>query len=450
MALSLRSSLIAASAIPLACSLLLGCALAGWHAMRSVRTELAVALEVGQQTVVAGVKDLPSADDPGRELLRLVHTFDGNRHVIATLVGADGGVLARSHLFSPPSAVPAWFCDLIAPRIPPATIVIPPYQQQQLHIRLRTDPVNETGEVWGDFRDAIQALALFCALMVLMMSWTVRRLLRPITNVLAGLSQIRAGDYDARVAERGPAELAALARGFNKMAGHLAAAKSQNARLQQQIANLQDEERAHLARDLHDEVGPSLFVMGVAAATISELVRAGRGDAVLEQVGLIRSVVARTQGHIKEILGRLRPNRAMEFGLCPAIEDLVAFWRTHCPTISFRAELSVDEMLLSERLKGAIYRITQEALTNAVRHGRPSQVGVTLTSEADLALLQVVDDGVGLPVDAGPGFGLAGVRERVTALAGSFSLDRAVSGSGCRLTVRLPVTQPVPPLAAAA
>jgi two-component system, NarL family, sensor histidine kinase UhpB len=437
--MSLRLRLIVAFAIPLALSLLFGCALVGWHATRSVRAELTAALEVGRQSVRSGIEELASSADPERDLRSLVHTFDGNRHVRAALLDPSGTVLGQSRLLSPAVAVPGWFRDLIGPRIPPSDIAVPSNRAGALAIRLQADPTNEAGEVWGEFSDTVLALAVFCLLALAFITWTVRRLLHPIGGLVSGLSRIGSGDYDARVAEEGPAEFATLASGFNLMAARLTEIEAQNLRLQAQIARLQEEERAELARDLHDEIGPSLFAISVTAATIGELAKAGRSAGIPEQVQAIRNVIAGTQRHIKDILSRLRPVCAIELGLCPAVQSLIAFWRTHCPTIAFAAELSVDEAVIGDPLKEAIYRIVQEALSNAVRHGRPSRIEVAIASGVDEVVLKVSDNGTGSPVADRTGFGLIGMRERVAALAGTIAIEGLEAGSGWRVVVRLPL-----------
>ncbi len=437
--MSLRLRLVVSLAVPLAFSMVFGCMLAGWHAVRSVQTELTAALEVGEQTVRDAVKERSSVGEPTHELRRLIRTFDGNRHVRATLLDPRGAVLARSRLFPPAFAVPGWFGGLIDPQMAPVDVSVPLGTADRLIIRLATDPTNEAGEVWGDFRDAILALFVFCVLALAFISWTVRRLLRPVIGLISGLSRIGSGDYSARVAEEGPPEFAALASGFNRTAARLAAIEAQNLRLHEQLSNLQEEERADLARDLHDEIGPSLFAVSMTAATIGELAKAGRSNDIPEQVRAISEVIARAQRHIRDLLGRLWPLRAIELGLCPAVESLIAFWRAHCPAIVFSVVLSVDEATVPDPLKETIYRIVQEGLSNAVRHGRPSRIEIAIRDEAGEIVVRVSDNGAGSASALGPGFGLRGMRERLAALAGTLSIESGRTGAGWGIVARLPL-----------
>lgn len=438
--MSLRVRLVTAVALALALSLALGCALAGWRAGRSVRAELAAALSSGAQTVRTGLDEALLARDPAAEARRLVGTFDGSRHVRASLLDEGGVATAQSRLLGPAAEMPRWFRRLIAPTLAPVDVAVGAGPSDRIAIRLRADPTNEVGEVWGQFRDAVAALAAFCVLASLLGSWTVGRALRPIGRLRAGLSRVGSGDYAARVPEGGPPELAALARGFNRMAERLAGAQAQNARLNEHLMTLQEEERTDLARDLHDEIGPSLFAVSVTAATIGQLAAAGRTPEIPGQARAIQDVTAQMQRCVKAILGRLRPTRAVEFGLRPAIEGLAAFWRGRYPLIAFDVAVSADEASLGEPLKETIYRVVQEGLVNAVRHGQPGRIEVVVTGGPGSVAVEVSDDGAAPDALAQPGFGLSGMRERVSALDGTLSIGPGAQDSGWRVVARLPVS----------
>jgi two-component system sensor histidine kinase UhpB len=436
--MSLRARLVVALALVLALSLASGCALAGWHARRSVRAELVAALGVGAQAVRTGLDEAALSPDPDAGARRLVGTFDGDRHVRAALLDARGAVMAESRLLTPTAAVPPWFRRLIAPDLAPVAIAAG--VSGRLAIRLWANPTNEAGEVWSEFRDVATVLVAFCLLASLLVFWTVGRALRPLDRLCTGLSRIGSGDYAPRVAEDGPPELAALARGFNSMAGRLADAQRGNARLNEHLMTLQEEERADLARDLHDEIGPSLFAVNVTAATIQQLAAAGRTSEISSQARAIQEVVAHVQRHVKGILGRLRPVRAVEFGLGPAIESLVAFWRGRYPAIAFDVGIPADEAGLDEATKETIYRVVQESLANAVRHGKPGRIGIAVTSRSGSVLVEVTDDGAAAPgaLAMEPGFGLSGMRERVAALDGTLLIQPGTGDAGWRVAASLP------------
>src|SRR5262249_35580649 len=153
--------------------------------------------------------------------------------------------------------------------------------------------------------------------------------------LVAAFERVGEGDYHGTVPERGPPELARLAHGFNLMTGRLATVAAQNRRLNERLLTIQAEERADVARDLHDEIGPLLFAVDMTAATI------GRGGEIPTHVRSIHEAVGRMQRHVRALLGRLRPLEAV--GLEAAIDRLVAFWRCRRPEIGFTVAIAVEE-----------------------------------------------------------------------------------------------------------
>ena len=342
--MSLRARLTLLIVLLLGFSLGVATGLAAWQAAQQLRTELNAALLVGVQTVRG---DASARDQPSR-LAGLVAEFNGDRHLQAVLLGTDGEVLRASTLASGGDPVPAWFARLVG-RGPPAVLV----RQGAGTVLLRADPANELLEIWGSLRDEVLGFAMLCVPMVVLVYLTVLRALRPLADIAAGLGRIEAGGREVRVPARGPPELAGLARGFNRMSGRLDDVDARNARLAEQMLSLQEEERADLARDLHDEVGPALFAVTMTTATILRLLReaapdgqaaamaAPREDAaphggsaaarsareIAGEVRLIQDSIGHVQRHVRDILGRLRPLRAAEFGLPAAVGELAAFWR---------------------------------------------------------------------------------------------------------------------------
>jgi two-component system sensor histidine kinase UhpB len=438
----LRVRLIMLIGLVLLVSLGCGSALVGWHAAGSVRTELHAALDVGMKTIRNGVDELVRSDDRTRELRRLVTTFNGNRHVRATLLDARDQPLVASVLFTPTQSVPGWFSHLIAGKPAGVRLEVPPGDDGIAAIVLQPDPVNEIGEVWAESRDAVLVLAGFALLSALLICAVIGRALRPLDALSASFQQIGKGDYHLSVPEHGPPELARLANGFNLMTQRLATVAAQNHRLNERLMTLQAEERAELARDLHDEVGPLLFAVEMTAATIERLAGNGRGADIPTQVRLIHDAVARMQRHVRAILGRLRPIRAI--GLAAAVDRLAAFWRSRRPDLTISVAVAVEEDRIGDDLKETIYRIVQEAISNAIRHGNPTLVEIAIGGDgADGINIEITDDGVGMATGGltrrDPAqLGLTGMRERVVATAGSLSIKPGRNGTGLMLVAWVP------------
>ena len=435
-AMSLRVRLISSMIIVLLLSLCAIGAVAGLHAVRSVRTELRAALAVGAQTLRNGIDYLPRAHDPEDEVTRLVRSFDGDRHIRAELRDSAGRLRVASTLSTLAPDVPGWFVAMLAPSIAPVrfqldadnTIIVDP------------DPHNEIAEVWTQLGDALVAIGLSCVSSIVLIAWIVGRALRPLDQLSAALAAVGSGEFAIRVPHTGPPEVGRLAQGFNVMVERLDAAQLRNARLHGQLLTLQEEERTDLARDLHDEVGPFLFAVNIDAASIQRAVSSGRITEVSERAQSIREAVQHMQGHVRAMLHRLRPASPVQAGLAPALDHLIAFWRTRQPEIDFKLDMAVDENRLGEPTMAAIYRLVQEGLANAVRHGRPSRIEVHVGSlEISQLIASIADDGTGLTACSVPGLGLTGMRERVEGLGGTLNVSAGRQGTGLVVTARLPV-----------
>lgn len=199
-----------------------------------------------------------------------------------------------------------------------------------------------------------------------------------------------------------------------------------------------DAERRRWARELHDE---TLQGLGALRVLLSSALRRGDAsrttEAVHEAIGQIEMEIA----NLRSIIAELRPPTLDELGLRAAIQALIERHREHSG-FEIECELTLEDPPASERrlqpeLETAVYRLLQEALTNAARHARADQVGVIVGESGEEILIEVNDDGVGFAVGAeSSGFGLAGMRERVALAGGTLSVDSDASGTVVR--ARLP------------
>jgi two-component system sensor histidine kinase UhpB len=440
-AMPLRVRLIALIGLMLLASLAAGSVLVGWHAANSVRTELRAALNVGARTIRNGFSEMPGQDDQMNAMRHLVATFNGNRHVRAAWVDAQDQPLVVSELFVPTQNVPGWFRVLIGDEPGVLSLPVPPPINEGGAIVLRTDPINEIGEVWAQSRDTVLVLAAFAVLSAALTCAVIGQALRPLETLANAFDRIGKGNYDERVGEYGPPEITRLTRGFNVMMQRLATIAAQNRRLHERLLTLQAEERADLARDLHDEIGPLLFAIDMTAATIERTANGERRSDTAILVRSIQDAVAQMQRHVRVLLGRLRPIEAVR--LAAAIDRLVVFWRSRRPDITFVVSVSIDVDRTDPSLNETVYRVVQESVSNAIRHAEPTQIQITIGHNGpDRLRVEVADDGIGMTIDGTTGrdpgqLGLIGMRERVMAMAGSLMIQRGPEGRGLAIIADL-------------
>ena len=430
---TLHGRVMLAALAALAVSLAIGAAALLWDARRSVDVELSAARASALQAVRTGQRDAVATPQ------QLVRVFDGSRHVRVAMLDAGGRTLAASVPYARTAPPPRWLVALIDPHLAPLRLAASTGEAGYAAILIEADARNEIGEAWSGLRDALLIVILLSILAVMLIRRAVIRALRPLEAISAALARVGAGDFEARVAAHGTSELERLAQGFNAMASQLDSIDRENRRLHEQLLTVQEEERAELARDLHDEIGPYLFAVNLDAAAVRDLASDGKTAPIPGRLDLIQAAVSHMQTQVTDMLRRLRPLRAVEFGLVSAVEDLIAFWRARRPDIAFEVAFEVDDAALGLGVREALYRVTQEALSNAVRHGAPSRIAIEVAVPGGEVRLRVTDNGVTAAETGGrPRFGLTGMRERLAVLGGELEIAQG-DAQGWSVTARIPL-----------
>jgi signal transduction histidine kinase len=207
--------------------------------------------------------------------------------------------------------------------------------------------------------------------------------------------------------------------------------------LLEHIEDAREEERARLARELHDELGQALTVLKIDLALLESKVGARDGD-LARLARTMMDLVDRTAATVRSIVTGLRPPVLDLLGLDAAIE-----WKTGelaprvAPAISLRFSGGAPS---DKRVASALYRIFEGALLNAVTHARARCIEVSLNSTRATHELRVRDDGVGISaaqVASPRSFGLMSMRERAAALGGELRVE-GQEGRGTTVLARVP------------
>lgn len=204
-------------------------------------------------------------------------------------------------------------------------------------------------------------------------------------------------------------------------------------------------ERARWARELHDETLQNLAGMRIA---IESARRETDPAAMADMLGDALELLTAEISGLRSLIADVRPPALDDLGLGSAIGSLADRAAGHGLEVELNLDLAYEQRgaptRLSTELETALYRITQEALTNARKHGGARQVQVHLSEDESTVSLSIRDDGHGFDMDArSDGFGLIGMRERTALLAGTIELDSA-PGRGTSVTARFPVRRAGP------
>lgn len=376
---------------------------------------------------------LSSLEDIGPSLRICVDVEDVyKRHVIQRCFGGDA---------APPVLVRWALGRLIGPEIQFRGTIgqYPGFTVGEFVVTPNLD--SEALAVWQQMRTVL-GMALGILVLNLLIYLPVRRALQPTEQILSALERMEAGDLSVRMPRPGLIELQRIAAGFDHLTERLQKTMSEQRRLAQRLLAVREEERRFLARELHDEFGQCLTSIGAEAAFIGA--RASQPE-LLPATRSIAAVTAHMMEALQGILGQLRPAGLEEFGLQFGLEQLVGGWQRRLPGCRFALAIDGEIDDLPDNLTVSLYRIVQESLTNALRHGAPRNVGVRLCRTASRCTLSVEDDGEGCEQNtAGSGLGVLGMNERVAALGGNFAIT-PLAPQGMRVAAEFPAEALSPP-----
>jgi len=271
-------------------------------------------------------------------------------------------------------------------------------------------------------------------------------LTRPIQNLLLATNRISDGEFDYRASVFSGDEIGMLAKAFNRMASGLQMFRQEvkekeaiRQALIEKIVLAQEEERASLARDLHDQLGQSL------SALLLEIQSTRESDQ--NHTDLLSTLEAKTYRLIDEV-------RRLAWGMRPSILDDYGIDNAlsrYIDEISKSAKMKIDYQYISPnqlsrlpmRTEVTLYRIAQEAITNIMRHANAKQSSVILMRNINDTLLLIEDDGIGFDPesfdrDGLSHIGLIGMRERAALLGAEFKVE---SSPGSGTTIRVKITQ---------
>jgi two-component system CheB/CheR fusion protein len=245
---------------------------------------------------------------------------------------------------------------------------------------------------------------------------------------------------ELRVQER-TAELDAVnARLRQEVLGHQRAEKARQ-ELQRRLVNAQEEERARISRELHDEVGQQVTALMLAMKALEAPMPASEMTAKLRE---LRATAENVGREIHELAYELRPISLDELGLARALTDYLEGWPGRTGIAVDFVSAGIDDLRLPSAIETTIYRVVQEAMNNVAKHASAKSVSVSIERRGGHVLCIVEDDGAGFDLEAlarntdARRIGIAGMRERAELVGGELTIESAV-GEGTTLRVKLPI-----------
>ena len=206
---------------------------------------------------------------------------------------------------------------------------------------------------------------------------------------------------------------------------------------------IREEERTHVAREIHDELGQALTALKMDLAWVSRRLQSG-DKPLQDRLASTGQLLDNTIGAVQRIASDLRPGLLDDLGLVAALEWQAAeFERRMGISCAFSLDRGLEDLTLDPDTSTALFRVAQEALTNVARHAQATQAQVRLTREGDEIRLEVIDNGRGASMEDlldRRSLGLLGMRERMRARGGECEIG-GVPGSGTMVVASMPLSQ---------
>jgi signal transduction histidine kinase len=256
-----------------------------------------------------------------------------------------------------------------------------------------------------------------------------RRLVRRVRRLERATLAVADGDYTVSLPTSGRDEVGRLETNFSAMTRQLDSALA--AERQRATTEARAGERTRIAREIHDAISQHLFSIRMIAGGLR---KRSPGD---QQLQAIEQSAQQATREMQALLLELSPAELHDAELVPALQDLCDAYRSR---LGIAVDAHLDDVSAPPPVQHALLRITQEACTNAVRHGNTRRLAVSLTRRDGHIELAVRDTGSGFdPASPNAGAGLRNIRDRVAELGGTLDIDSA-PGHGTAVTVLVPAS----------
>lgn len=311
-------------------------------------------------------------------------------------------------------------------------------------------------EAWVRFYSDVRFIISGVALVIgVVLSVVIARSIRKqVQRLNDAAEKIAAGDFETMVAVESEDEIGHLARSFNRMTKNIRTLLQEKTDLLLEIEHqkktslrmmnaAQEQEQQRIAKDLHDGLGPLLSVVKLHLMALQNSLP-NPTQQQSEEIAASQQLLDTIVREVRSIAHNMMPGSLETLGLTAALDDLVrSVMHTNDIAITLRAYNLEDRLDASMEI--SLYRITQELITNTLKHAQASEMTIQLVRHHNSCVLMTEDNGCGFVTGGGDhaneqiGMGLSNIRSRVDALGGIVHIDSTL-GRGTTVTIEIPLT----------
>jgi len=361
------------------------------------------------------------------------------------ILGEDQQVLAGECWGRTGRTAPEWFASLytkVFENNQPITRPIRLEGHPKGSVMITPDMATTIVQAWDDTGRSLSMSAATLLLLCTLAYWAIASALHPTKQILSGLGRLADGDFSTRLPPFRLIELERISQVFNQMAANLETTTKERTELASRLVSAQEEERRHLARELHDEFGQNLAAINALASSIRQSTNSTQPELAAEAHSITNIVMAMMET-MRTTQERLRPFELDELGLPDAIRSLAEEWNRRLKgQMQFVCDIDDRCTDLPMPLCVNLYRIAQECVTNAIKHSQATHVMLSLKilSSEHAVKLKITDNGT--TQDSRQthkeSAGVIGMNERAMALGGQLKVAKA-SPTGTTVWCQIPI-----------
>lgn len=317
-------------------------------------------------------------------------------------------------------------------------------------VYISPDTASEQNEAAASLFGSFLMLIALTAALYVGVKLTLQRALNPLKEALNQLQDLAHNKYDGILKESNIAEVKAVNDAINALSQSLMHLENSRQMLSAKLVSSQEDERARISRDLHDELGQKIAVIRYNTSYLQKTLDTGPSESSIHAINDIALATKDIDQELKKILKELRPQQHLlnidNQSLKNLLLNLISGWQsTTGNECQFNHQIELGDVNLDQNIALTVFRITQEALTNIAKHAKANKVEIQIKTDAQYIYWSVVDNGAGIsdwnPGTQQRGNGLAGLRERLWAIGGELKITPQLQEGGFSLSAKIPLAR---------
>ena len=316
-------------------------------------------------------------------------------------------------------------------------------------VYISADTASEQNEAATALFSSFLMLIALTAALYLGVKLTLQRALNPLKEALKQLQDLAQNKYDGVLKESDISEVKAVNDSINELSQSLIELENSRQMLSAKLISSQEDERAKISRDLHDELGQKIAVIRYNTSYLQKTLSDTNTENANQAINDIALATKDIDQELKKILKELRPQEHLlnidNNSLKNLLLNLINGWQSttgkHC---QFNYSIELGNINFAQNIALTVFRITQEALTNIAKHANASDVAIDIHVDTAYIYWSVTDNGVGIPdwsqSTQQRGNGLAGLQERLWSIGGELTITPQVEHGGFGLSAKIPLT----------